>query len=190
LDTARPLLGKDVPDEHIRALLRRPVEEAVTKVTVLPATVRPKTPAETKESYVALAEKQIIDPVDAQWEMELHGVSINTAMTQNRRKQLIEIQAMINGREIRPVLSEDHGIHQRTIDSLAGSPEWLTLSEEIQERIMSHWILHEQAIMELASVQSLMQQQPTQQQPSPPAEAAQAPPGMASEPVGSAIQVM
>ncbi len=182
LDQARILLGKDVPDEHIRALLRKPITQSVRSITVHSMMTRPKTPFEAQDNITALVTAQVIEPIDAQWEMTVQGVGINTRMNQARDRQITEIEMMINGaEETRVTMADAHEYHRRTIEEFVESSQWFTLEIEVQEKILGHLAMHTQAEILKAQGDVQMEVASQQSQGSPPAEAVMAaasvPPG-------------
>lgn len=147
MDTARAMAGRAVSDESLLELMRGNVSESVSAVQVLPATLRPKTPSESRETLVSLATAQIISPEQAQWEMEKHGTTVNSLLSANRHKQMTEIEMLRNGQEAPVSMPDHHGYHILAIDEFVGSTEWHLLSPEIQDAILQHYADHQQANM-------------------------------------------
>lgn len=161
LDQARDILGPDMPDEHIRMLLRRPPTEPISEVVVKPTTMRPMTPAETKQDFTGLASSRVIEPVDAQWEMLLQGnVNTNTLMYQSYWKQMSEIQSMKSGRPAQPTVLDEHDFHMKTIEIFVSTPEWHTLGPEIQDEIQKHYLGHIEAKQAEAGLEAMGSIQP------------------------------
>lgn len=186
LNVLREHIGPDVPDENVKAMLRRPVSKAVSAIIVLPSTLRPQTPSENRDEIKTMVGAQILEPGDAQWEMMLRGVPVNSLMDGAYRKQMTEISAMMAGEEQTPVMEDDHQNHRRAIKLFVNSPTWSNLDEDTQDRVLEHAAGHYEAEQLLA----MGQQQPaTPGMPSPPAEAVSAS-GGSSGSMGSAIAVM
>lgn len=175
LDQARTLLASDVPDEHIRALLRKPVTKSIRSVTVHSLMTRPKTPFEAQDNLTTLVAAQVIEAEAAQWEMTVQGVGVNSLMGKARERQMTEIEMMINGEEVKVTMADANKYHRRTVEEFVESSQWYTLTVEVQGKILEHLAMHTQA--EILKAQGEMQiemaNQPTSQG-SPPKEAARA----------------
>ncbi len=191
LDQLRDLLGDYVTDDAIRALKRQPITKSIASVEILPATLHPKTPAETKDEIITLTEAQIMNPADAQWEMMLRGQSVNTAMSESYRRQMVELELLISGEEVRVEIPEKHEYHMRTIEEFLDSTRWESVEEDAKDTVIDHWVYHKQAIMELEMGAMAMGQGAGQPAgaASPPAIAAEAAAGMAPGAVNPAINV-
>ena len=190
LDQAKTLFGEDVPDAHVKLMLRKPITEAVSGITIHPAMMHPKTPGEVRDDVISLANAQIIPPEDAQWEMINHGVQVSSLKVNSKRKQEMEIEAMKSGDDVAPAISDNHASHLRVLSNFLDSPQSLVLDDEARDRLLQHWALHfaaQQQQMLLASGQGQPGQAPAMTPPmqgSPPAEAAQMAGAMSAGTVG------
>jgi len=177
LDQAREVLGPDVPDDHIRAMVRNPVHRSISAVAVHPTTTNPKTPSESQDEIVALANAQIFENEAAMTELMLRGIDVSTPMARNYRKQNAEIERMTHEAEVLPpAMADNHGYHMAAIELFAGGPGWESLDPEAQQRIMEHYARHLHAAQQRAQAEMMMtaQQGGGPGMASPPAEAAQA----------------
>jgi len=190
LDLAKQMLGPDVPQEHVMALLRRPMSKAVTSVKVHGTTMNPKTPGEIEENIVSLVTAQVLEPQTAQWQMIEAGVDVNNSMADARRKQMSEIQQIIAGQNVKPSIGEGHNYHIYVIQRFIDSTRWSAIPEEAQQGILSHWAAHQVANQQQNQLLGMAGETAvsTQGQPSPPAGAAEAAQGSAGL-VGSAVSV-
>ncbi len=191
LDTAREIVGMDIPDDQIMTLLRNPVTRAITNVAVHPSTVRPTTPAEVQDQFTALATSMIIDPALAQWEMDERGISVNGLLAGARRLQLMEIQSMTVGQDALVAMTDHHAYHRETIRRFLNSPTAMTIDPLARQRILEHDANHVRAM--IAEAQGLGAMQPPMPvqpgRPSPPASGPGAPGQAATAPVGAAAMV-
>ena len=157
-DQLRELLGPGVPDEHLNMLLRNPIQEAIKTVNIHPTTLRWKTPAEHRDEITTLSERQIIPPEQAQWEMDKRGVSVNTLLSQARRKQTTELQLMIEGGEAPVSIGDAHVFHIRTTDEFINSEHWFLLEQDVKDSILEHRINHKKASILEQQMDALGQQ--------------------------------
>jgi len=184
-DQLRKLTGGSVPNDQLAALKRRPIQQAIAGVRVHPTTMRPRTPREVKDEIVGLAEKQIIPPEDAQWEMmEQGGTAVSTAMFNASRKQAIEIDYMLAGVDQETNIADHHAWHIRALEQFMDSPQWYGTSDKAKEFIIQHWARHMAGMQEISGLQT---QQPDNSAGSPSGEAVAAP-GMAGS-VAPAVNV-
>lgn len=174
LDQIRERVGPDVPEEYIRALLREHPALTIRGVDLQPSTLRPRTPGETREDFVALGTAGILTMEEVQHELFEHGQEINTLLAGNIRKQILEIDAIIAGeaQDVSPAMDDEHRTHRYVIKKVVGSPQWHALSDEIRQAIEEHSALHLQAEMELAGAEAqLLAASQSPPRPSPPGEA-------------------
>jgi len=174
LDQVRERVGPDVPEAYIRALLREHPALTIRGVDLQPSTLRPRTPAQTREDVIALGTSGILSPDQVQRELFEHGQVINTVLAGNIRKQILEIDAIIAGEaeDVSPAMDDDHRAHRYVIKKVVGSPQWHAFSPEIRNAIEEHSALHLQAEMELAGAEaSLLAASQAPPRPSPPGEA-------------------
>lgn len=171
LDEARDLLGDSVPDEMIRSLVREDVAKHIGGVILNPSVHRPQTPGEVTDEFVNLAQTQVMEPVQARWEMMLRGKPIDTDMRLALTKQSIEIQMMKAGLPVQVSMSENHEYHMKTIEQYVDDPAWLSLDPAVQDIIQQHYADHAGAGIVRAQGKSAMQPGQTQNKPSPPGEA-------------------
>ena len=181
LDQLRNLLGGEIPDDTIRAIKRSNPSQTLTKVMITPATLRPRTQTQTKEEFITLANAQLIEPLDAQWEMLIQGrITINTPMANAYHKQRYEIAAMKGGTVMDVDIGDEHQWHIKTLRHVINSQEHLAMDEKVQDQLRQHLVQHMEAIQQLAIFESgaaQLQEQNAQGQssqgqlPSPPAGA-------------------
>ena len=87
------------------------------------------------------------------------------------RKQAMEIERMVSGGDAQVAFTDHHNYHYRFVQEYSDSPEWHNLPEDARTRILEHAISHQQAQITIAQMVGGQQEQ-TQAQGSPPAEAA------------------
>jgi len=146
LDQVRDLIGAEIPDDFIRDLMRDDIQKHIVGVRVHSSMHRPKTPGETRNDFIALAEAQMIDPERAQWEMMLRGVQTNTAMKHAYEKQLMEIRLIEAGQQVVVHMPEEHKYHLWTLEWYVDQPAFMQLPPEVQGEISDgHYNAHKQA---------------------------------------------
>lgn len=185
LDTAKELLGPDVPEAHLQVVLRKSMRSMVSSVVLIPGEMHPKTPEKVQDNLIALRGADIIDSDMARYAMDERGISPDIILRGSVRKQDMEIQMMIDGQESVPSIEDVHKHHLWALQRFADSPRFLTLDSAAQDRVHQHYALH------YAQLQQEMGQMPSpepQAQPSPPAAAMEAASGAAGA-VGPAVQV-
>lgn len=174
LDQLQNICRGSVSDDHLYLLKRHDPEDVLEKYVPHESMVRPVTPGEVRESFISLATNQFMVPEDAQWEMGLRGVWVNSRMESGRSKQLAEIDLLISGQESRVSMGDAHQYHIRTIEDYINEPRWMSLPEEIRQRIHQHLIAHYVAQSRLAMSQGGQQPPEPQAQGSPPSSAVEA----------------
>ena len=166
LGRAKELLDGYTDDESIKAIFRKPPVKTIQTVDIHPSTVRPQTRGEKKNELVQMVAAQIM-PADVMLrELAKKGVGLDSSKDAAYKKQTIEISAMIEGVDSIPSMPEDHGTHIWALGLFSDSPEFETINEEAQERILAHYAAH----MEAQQVLSGQSQVPPPQG-TPPAEA-------------------
>jgi hypothetical protein len=168
-------------------MLRQPVTKSVSSIGIHSAMTNPKTPGETQNDVVSLVTAQVIDAETAQWEMVEAGIEVDRRKADARRKQLMEIEAMVAGEEVLPAVGEHHEYHIRVIQGYIDQPGWLSVPPEAQDAIRQHWIAHQYALQQEQMLLASGQGQPAAQQGTPPAGAAEAAMGSAAGVVASAV---
>ncbi len=163
---AKEMLDGFIDDEAIRAIFRKPPQKTIQRVSIHPSTVRPQTRGETKNELVNMVGAQMMDANTALRELAKRGVEIDSSMSAAYKKQTVEISAMIEGEDSVPAMPEDHETHMWAIRLFVDTPEFETISEEAQDRILGHFAAHLQAQQVLSGQ---VQQNP--QQGTPPAQA-------------------
>jgi hypothetical protein len=174
LDQLQKICRGSVSDDHLMLLKRHDPEDVLEKYMPHESMVRPVTPGEVKESYVSLATTQFMAPEDAQWEMGLRGVWVNSRMESGRSKQLAEIDQIINGQQANVSLGDAHQYHIRTIEDYINDPRWMSLPPKLRQEIHQHYTAHHVAQSQLAMAQAGQQPQDNQAQGTPPSSAVEA----------------
>jgi len=170
LDEARRILGKDVPDGHVRTLLRVGGERAISSVTADPATMRPRTRQAVKDEFIGLAAQNIKSPEETEWELLVQSsIVTNSVMANAHRKQTHELARLIGGENIIPAMPESHRYHRWTIRDFVDTPEWHNLKEDARRRIIEHDAAHLQAEQVFAGLAGGLEQPEQQAQGSAPA---------------------
>lgn len=175
LSEARDLIGKQLPDEYIRDLIREETPRCIVAVKVHSTMHRPKTPGDVKSDFVALVEAKVKEPADAEWEMMLQGGGVtNTAMKSAFDLQMLEIEKIRAGEPVRAWMPEKHEYHIQTLEWYLNKPAAMQLEEEIRDALTAHWNEHSEMLLAKSVGQQLMQGPGTSpMQPSAPAEAAE-----------------
>ena len=186
LSRARKLLGKATDDKQTRALFRESPADQITRVVLHPTMVRPATRAEKKNEFVSLATAGVMDPNEAQWEMMLRKIYVNTGMRNSFDKQLVEIDMMRSGKDVPVSLPEDHDLHIKAIKWYFSRPASTELAEKDYETLMQHFAAHTEAKLTLAQGENMLPPQAGPSQGSAPAQAAMA----ASQATGPAQPAM
>lgn len=149
IDQLRAMLGPEVPYEHVLMLKRDDPRMRLSKVTVHPAMLRPKTKAQTEEHFVNLVERQVLLPGEAVLEILLQsGTALNTAMRQAFEVQAYEIDQMLQGQFAEPTVWDEHPHHLTACKNLINSLRWIDVPPEAQELILLHATLHADAIQD------------------------------------------
>lgn len=179
-DIVRRLLGKDVPRNQVSLMVRKGTKEAVGSATVHPSTLRPRTKAEVKDDFGSLVDRGIVEPENAQWEMNLQsGINTNTGMSRAMDKQLDEIARMEAGADVHPAIADHHNYHIRAIMEYVDSPQWHNQPKAVRDRINNHFVEHKAAEMQMNQLEAMgpenAQEQGPPAQGSPPAQPAEVP---------------
>jgi len=189
-DIVSKLLGPDVPGDHVRLLAREGTKEAVGGVSIPTTMLRPKTKSDTREMFSDLVVKQIVQAIDAQWEMwKQNGVVINTGMARSAEKQSDEIARMLAGADVDVTAADQHVYHIRQLQEYIDSPEWHNVPKKARQRITDHFAQHKVTMIEMSNIDAMgaenAQGMAPPAQGSPPAEMAGAPTMMPGGPAGS-----
>lgn len=188
LDQMRQLLGGMIPDEQIRAIKREDPTKVLSGISVSPATLRPRTPTQTKDEFITMAEAQIIDAEAAQWEMLLQGnVRVNTPMAEAYHKQMAEVAQMKAGQQIEVDIGDEHHWHIKTVKHVTNSQEYSAISPDARDALRKHLVAHMVAEQDVLNFGMAPEPTETMQQGSPPAEAMAGAAGIAGEQVPAAI---
>jgi len=187
-DIARRMLGDEFTTQQIATALGSDPEAVIESVTVLPETIRPRTPRQVKEDMTDLVQKQVKPAREAEWEMLRQGdVVTDSRMAAAKRKQEMEITMLLAGGQPQVVGGEDHETGIRVLEELMSSPRWESLSPEQRDAISFHWAQHRNAAMQLAEwAQQMEMGSGMEARGSPPAERPE-PQGAGA--VGPAVQV-
>ena len=155
-NTAQEVIGADVEMEQLMPLYREDITKTVRAVNVHPTTLRPQTSSDRRNRMVDLAGAGFIEPEEARWELVRQGDPLMGRMYDAQRKQLQEIQLLIQGEDFEPQLGELHEYHIRAIQDFTESDSWFTTPPEAQEMITEHLEMH---IMMSDDIPMMMQQQ-------------------------------
>ena len=174
---ARKLLGADFSKYQIsKAMSANPIQ-MVREVRILPESLRPKTPRQTRDNFTDAVVKNVLEPKDAVWEMQRQsGVTMDTTMRKAMDKQAVEIEMLIAGEDVQVTGLEEHTTAGKMLREFMSSTAWMNLTDEQMTRIEEHAAAHKMAAIELSLIdaQGVEAAQPTAQG-SPPREGA-APP--------------
>lgn len=158
-DQLQKMLGADMPESHIMAMLTEPMNEKIISVKIHDQMIRPKTPLERRDEIVAMVQNNVItDPKEAQWNMTLKVGGINATMDNALRKQRMEIEAMKAGEDVEVHMPEAHKWHMRAIQEYVDHPSFALLDTEAQARIDEHFAEHQEAEILAAQGDAMLQQ--------------------------------
>ncbi|HUU58113.1 MAG TPA: hypothetical protein VMZ50_01105 [Phycisphaerae bacterium] len=172
VDGAQAMLGPDVPRDQILVAMRVPFQESVASVVVHSSTVNPQTRAEVKEETSALHAAKLIDTRTAHWRLADHGIMLDPAMGDSKRKQDFEILMMMEGRDVDPANGDNDDYHIFVLRRFIDSPRWHDAEEDARDRILRHLALHQANQLQMA--QLFGAPQGPSGAPSPPASAVEA----------------
>ena len=176
LKQLRDLVGPNVPDDQVRQLKRNDPRKHVARVKVHPTSLRPKTRDQTEEHFLNLVDRQMLMPSEAVLEILLQtGTALNSAMRGALENQADEINRMIRGEDVEPMVTDHHEYHAPACKRFLDHPRAQDLPEEVIQRILTHWSLHMKAISEMGAM--ALGQSPEQEQPQRPSAPANAIPG-------------
>lgn len=156
-DIVAKLLKDRFPRRQIMAAMAVDPARHISAVKVIPDTLRPKTPRQVRETFESAVASQILTADKAQWEMELRGVTLNSAISGAIRRQQLEIQAIIDGQEAPIDAAEGIEAHNASIQVLAaffGSERRYTINDEQADALTQHWARHMQAKQELIAFEA------------------------------------
>lgn len=186
-DMAHEMLDGEFPPDAVDRMLAEHPTKSIQAIITTPDSLRPKTASEITEQFTAAAQNQIVDPLQAQREMLVQGgVTMDSRMAEAVRKQELELEMILRGQQVRPVISEDHATAKWVLERFCSAAKWYALDEVQQEAVAEHWAMHRQAEMAIQMPQTANGTgAPSPGRPSPPAEPATVP--AAPGPAGPAI---
>ena len=162
LKTLQDDLGGLFTFDQIALFKSKDTRKAISGVQVQPDSMRPRTPDEMRTDALENVHSQMVDATTARRTLMVKGrIDLDVKEGRAYRKQLAEIQTLLDGGEVEVYLGQDHATHMYAIELEQESPEYPAYSSDQREALQQHWFEHEQMSSVMQRLKAESAQPPT-----------------------------